>query len=180
MDRVWDVNGSAKDRFILMLVERVQALERVVWQLEGSATDTYSVVFQANGYIKLNEMVAVIACGLNHPDIAEVRFNRAKRFPILELLSSMMADILPLELDVVVRFKERMLFDAAAYKLATYTSTFEGVARTLGEWRRMPNAAAEKDGSFVYKPTCRAAITDRVAAGTHSQNPLGARGPWIF
>ena len=193
---VWDVNGSAKDRFIIMLVERVQALERTVWQLEGSATDTYSAVFQANGYMKWNEMVAIVACGLNHPDIAEVRFKRAKRFPILEPFSSIMEDLLPMELSVVVRFKEPMIFDAAAYKLATYTSTFDGVARTLGEWRRMPMwspGAAENgmtdgrkdgmtDGSFVYKPTCKATITDlvEVQPGTHSQNPLGARGPWIF
>ncbi len=191
---VWDVQGSTKDRFILMLVERLQALERTVWQLEGSATDTFSATVQANGHgCKWNELVAIVACALNHPDIAEVRFRRAVRahvnLPFLQSITAFLEEMLPMELSVVVRFRERLLFDAAAAKLVDCTAQFEGVASVMGEWRRRPvfspDACKAEDGTFVYKPTRMAhkvGCTDIVATqpGGHAQNPLGVGGPWLF
>ena len=187
---VWDVEGSTKDRFILMLVERMQALERTVWQLEGSATDTFSAIVQAKATsdgCKWNELVAIVACALNHPDIAEVRFQRATRayanFPFLESITSF---LLPMELSVVVRFREPIIFDAAVSKLVVCTTQFEGVATVMDEWRRRPvsspGASTAEDGTFVFKPTCtvhKAGCTDIVAVqpGAHTRNPLGVRGP---
>jgi hypothetical protein len=140
--KIWDVEGSAKDKFILMLVERIEALERTVWQLNDSATDTFMATVQANDYLCIwKGVVSIVASAFDKPDIAEVRFLRSKSY-LPPINRTMMEDmfITKTTLDVVVRFRERLIFDVAASKLMDYATTFKGRAKVTVPWQRQPTS----------------------------------------
>jgi hypothetical protein len=167
--KIWDVEGSAKDKFILMLVERIEALERTVWQFNDSATDTFMATVQANDHLCIwKDVVSIVASAFDKPDIAEVRFLRSKSY--LPPLITMMEDMFntKTKLDVVVRFRERLIFDAAASKLMDYAATFEGRAKVTVPWQRQPtsNAPMPDDCVYVYRPSrkvYKAGCTDLIA-----------------